>query len=521
LAPERTSGTAGASVWVCVTKDLHATSLVGSSCYPERVNVVSQARTRPSADGLLDSRPVEQLLSYAEDRSLTGTFVFSESGTDVAAVTFRDGRVCRARTQAPMPLGQVLYELGFLDAEGMNAALATLAARASSRGPKVLFGDIVRESGAVGEDLLAMAISEQLARKLTSLFHLPATTRFGFYEGEDLLDGYGRADVVATVGRAVLRGLREVFSIARARDALERVGDRPIVLAGYEAGAPSFGLFEALADLELTDDESRVARMLTEPKPLSVFELLRPGAIDARVVYALLLLRRARVAATTPQSEALRHASLQFRAPSPLRPPSVEVPISGVHRAVVRDPRREGDDRQSEPKISSAPKASASPSPTPSPSRAEVEQDPALARMKARGLVRRSELVSALAIVERLREVSPRPEAELETLYGYCLGLTRSDLGSREQARSALLRGVALAPRSGDALFRLALFERHEGRLADALRHMKEAVAIDPHHIDAVRELRLFHMRVAGGMNVARAMSPPGGIPAVKDPRKE
>jgi hypothetical protein len=504
-------------VWQCVTNVRHLTSLIASSCYPGWVNVVSQARTRPSADGLLDSRPVEQLLAYAEDRSLTGTFVFSESGADVAAVTFREGRVCRARTQAPMPLGTVLYELGFLDAAGMNAALATLASRASARGPKVLFGDIVRENDAVGEDLLGMAISEQLTRKLTTLFHLPATTRFGFYEGEDLLEGFGRADVVATVGRAVLRGLREAFSMARARDALERVGDRPVVLAGYEAGASSFGLFEALADLELTDDESRVARMLTDPKPLSVFELQRPGSIDARVVYALLLLRRARVAASTPRSEALRHASLQFRAPSPLRPPSVEVPISGVHRAVVRDPRREGDERQSEPKISAA----AKPSPTPSPSRAEVQQDPALARMKARGLVRRSELASALAIVEQLRDLAPRPEAELETLYGYCLGLTRSDLDSREQARTALLRGVALAPRSGDALFRLALFERHEGRLADALRHMKEAVAIDPHHIDAVRELRLFHMRVAGGMNVARAMSPPGGIPAVKDPRKE
>ena len=83
------------------------------------------------------------------------------------------------------------------------------------------------------------------------------------------------------------------------------------------------------------------------------------------------------------------------------------------------------------------------------------------------------------------------------------------------------MRGVNLAPRSGEALYRLSLFERHEGRLADALRHMKEAALVDPNHIDAVRELRLFNMRVQSGMQAARAMSPPGGIPAVKDPRKE
>lgn len=493
----------------------------------------SAARALPSAEGLLESRPIEQLLAYAEDRGLAGTLVLSGEGEEIAAITFREGKVVRVRTRAAMPLGTVLYELGFLDAEGVNTALAALA-KASSRTPKVLFGDILRERAMVSPDLVAIGVGEQLTRKLASLFHLPGSTRFGFYDRVDLIPEYGRDDVPVSVGRAVLRGLREVFLPARAREALDRVGDRPIVLAGYVQGASGFGLFEALADLELSDAETRVAQLLTEPKPLSVFELARVSAVDARIVYALLLLRRARVATVTPESEALRRASMQFRAPSPLRPPSVEIPISGVQkRAEPYDPRREPP--MSEPRIMNAHKApSSTPEPgaksasvptstsAPPPSSGEAAKDPVLARLKARGLVRRAELTAALPLLRELREQHPKnDDAELETLYGYCLGLTQSDFPQREEARSALMRGVNLAPRSGEALYRLSLFERHEGRLADALRHMKEAALVDPNHIDAVRELRLFNMRVQSGMQAARAMSPPGGIPAVKDPRKE
>lgn len=487
------------------------------------MNVASAARTRPTADGLLDSRPVEQLLAYAEDRGLIGTFVFSLGGEEVGALTFRDGQLVRSRTRAGMPLGTVLYELGFIDTETMNATLATLASRSamvarSMAASPVLFGDLLREKGVLGGDLLAMGLSEQHTRKLTSLFHLPPTTRFSFYEGEDLLEGYGRADVPTTVGRAIVRGLREAFVPTRALAALDRVGDKPIVLAGWLPGAPAFGLVEALADLELSDDEARIARQLTEPLPVSAFDLSCGTSLDARVVYTLLLLRRARVAAVTPESEALRHASFQFRAPSPLRPATTKVPLSGVQaRVLPRDPRRERD----EPSSTVGSAKTATPAPPQATSRDDVARDPTLARLKARGLVRRAELTAALAILRELRDVTPKAEAELETLYGYCLGLTRVDMASREEARSALLRGIALAPRSGEALYRLALFERHEGRLGDALRHMKEAVAVDAHHVDAARELRLFHMRMAGGMDAARAMSPPRGIPAVKDPRKE
>jgi len=482
------------------------------------VNVAPAPRAAPSAEGLLESRPIEQLLAYAEDRGLAGTLALSEAGDEVAAITFREGKVVRVRTRAAMPLGTVLYELGFLDSDGVNSALALLA-KASSRVPRPLFGDILRERGMVSPDLVAIGVGEQLTRKLASLFHLPGTTRFSFYDRHDMLAGYGRDDVPVSVGRGVLRGLREVFLPARAREALDRVGDRPIVLSGYNPSASGFGLVEALADLELSEQEARVAQLLTEPKPLSVFELARVSAVDARIVYALLLLRRARVATVTPETEALRRASLQFRAPSPLRPPSVEIPISGVQRsATPYDPRREPP--LSEPRITTTTARPPPSTPEPRSDRSEAPPDPVLARLKARGLVRRAELQAALAILRELR--SPKQDdAEIETLYGYCLGLTQSDLPQREEARSALVRGVNLAPRSGEALYRLSLFERHEGRLADALRHLKEAASVDPNHIDAVRELRLFNMRVQGGMQAARAMSPPAGIPAVKDPRKE
>jgi hypothetical protein len=79
-----------------------------------------------------------------------------------------------------------------------------------------------------------------------------------------------------------------------------------------------------------------------------------------------------------------------------------------------------------------------------------------------------------LALVVELRSLTPTKDAELETMYGYCVGMTREDLRSREEARSALRRGCDLAPRSGEALYRMALFERKEGQLAAALRTLRE-----------------------------------------------
>lgn len=510
----------------------------------------------PSAEGLLDGRPIEQLLSYGEDRALTGTLVFSQEHSHVAAVVYREGSVARISTKAPLHLGPILYEHGFLDSDALNRGLAELAR--PGRDPKVLFGDLLRQKALISPDLLAIGLAEQITRKLTSLFALPPDTRFAYYADEDLLEGFGRPDVTTTVGRAVVRGLREHFVSSRALEALGRVGDRPLVLAGYEPGRGSFGLVEGLADLELSREETEVARRLVDPRPLSAFDLSKSEGVEVRVLYALLLLRRARIASSTVSTQAMSRASYQFRAPAPLRTPSTEMGVSGTRPRVAErvDYRREPDDRTggppthesvriavprlptpmgiargSEPRLPTPgpmPRASEPRLPTPAPSKAVVSEpridvgEPTLARLKAKNLTRRAEFGAALRIVEELRRrEAPKVDPELETLYGFALAHMTTDGAKLEEARTSLTRGVDLAPRSGEALYRFALFERKQGRLADALRLLKQAVEVDPHHIEAVRELRLFHMRVEKGMDVARAMSPPAGIPAVRDPRKE
>lgn len=473
------------------------------------------ARAFPTAEGFLDARPVAELLAYIDDRGLSGTLTLtSPTGVEDASVTFRDGKVVRARTRVPSPLGTALYELGLVEPDALDRALRELAA-----GKGALLGEILLAQKALTAEVLAIGLAEHYTRKLVSLFALPVATRFAFYEHTDLLASFGRADVSVSVGRAVVRGLRDTFDAqaGRANDALDRVGERPLVLAGYVEGAPTFGLVERLADLEMSEEEEGVAKELSCPAVLPPRRATREGLLRTRVVYTLLLLRRARIATVSPENEALRHASMKFRAPSPLRPPSVAFPVSGVREkvepppAAVRDVRREADD----------PGKRVAPRETERGPRADVAADPTLARLKARGLLRRGELRAALALVVELRSLTPGKDAELETMYGYCVGMTREDLQSREEARSALRRGCELSPRSGEALYRMALFERKEGQLASALRTLREAVDVDPHHVDAARELRLFGMRVASGMDPARAMSPPHGIPAVKDPRKE
>ncbi len=522
---------------------------------------IPEPRPPPSAEGTLAERPPAQLLAYVDDKRLTGSLAVDVDGADWGLFTFIEGRLAKAWTTAPFYLGGVLYELGFIETEAQNAALLEISRT------RTLFGDELVRRGVLSQDLLAIGLAEQLTRKLTSLFSLPGSARFAYHDAVDLLSNFGRDDVRIPVGRAVVRGLREKGA-APAREALARVGEHcTLTLAGHAASYTTgalrdLELFEGLADLELTPEEARVAEALAVPCSLSFLRAQGDPRLVDRVIYSLLLLRRVKIGEAVRSNASSSQPSLQFRAPMHLRSPLDDAGGSGTRSRILGqpapaqaqaaappvstrlppdDPGGSGTRRrvqgpqpapvpaapasapglfapEADPPSSSAGTSAGTPPTSPTFPTISGSADPKLLAIRAMALVRRAEFNLALPLLEHLRE--KHNDGPVEAMYGWALANVCRDAESTQKARACLLKAIELCPGSAQSYYYLALLERREGHPATALRLLKRAVGVDPHHIDAARELRLFHMRVEKGATPTRAMSPAEGTPAVESPIK-
>ncbi len=160
----------------------------------------------PTASGHFADKPPEHLLLYVRGRKLTGSLVFGETGAEraLAEIFLESGRVRKIRSQQPAYLGSVLYELGIIDVDAMNRALAQVAQS------KALAGAVLRGSGAIDAGKLQRGLTEQVERKLEHLISLPRAVAWSFHAGIDVLEGFGGSDwpLVDCLG-AVWRGLRE------------------------------------------------------------------------------------------------------------------------------------------------------------------------------------------------------------------------------------------------------------------------------------------------------------------------
>ena len=160
----------------------------------------------PVATGTLGTTPLSQLLIYGLERSLSGSLVFQpmrssgagQEGTAKCALTFSGGVVVKARVpHVETALGQVCVDLGFVD----PADVEQTAREARTR----LFGEHLYDLGLLEREQLNTALLEQLYRQLEWIAQMPVDTRYGYYEGQDFLQGWGGQgldiDPLAAIGR--------------------------------------------------------------------------------------------------------------------------------------------------------------------------------------------------------------------------------------------------------------------------------------------------------------------------------
>jgi curved DNA-binding protein CbpA len=167
----------------------------------------------PTAEGLLEKTPLVHLLVYMADRLLTGSLVLSSrSGGEEHAIYFFEGQASKVRTGEPIAhLGRVLFELGILSEEALNASLA-----AFSRGND-LHGEHLVRAGVIDRENLMEGLKVQADRKMAFLFALPGATKYRFYQDVNVLEDWGGPEMIP------LDTLPIIWSAVRAR------ADDPIV----------------------------------------------------------------------------------------------------------------------------------------------------------------------------------------------------------------------------------------------------------------------------------------------------
>ena len=141
-----------------------------------------------TASGKLETTPLSQLLVYALDKQLTGSFIFQAPDRKKSALYLVGGAPVNAKTGQPViHLGRLLLEVGKIEEDVYNQTLKQVAKE------HALHGQLLLEAGALDQETLDGALSEQLLRQVVWMFSLAPKTGYAYYDGKNFLDKWGSA----------------------------------------------------------------------------------------------------------------------------------------------------------------------------------------------------------------------------------------------------------------------------------------------------------------------------------------
>jgi tetratricopeptide (TPR) repeat protein len=278
----------------------------------------------PTAEGTFAKTPLVQVLVYVLERALTGTIEIVHPEGPWASVLVLEGQPSKGRTSEPIAyLGNVLHELGFIDAGTLNASLAAMAKE------RKLHGQILRSMGKITDDQLLEGLRAQLVRKIEHLFDWPPDTRFAYYDAFDALHTFGADDHVQ------LDPLPVVWSAIRQNPPWEHVH---ATLTRVGASALRLGPAAQLERFELNKEE-RAAVELLRVQPMRVHDLVGTKLLGASttqlLAYCLLITRQLELVALPDGGQRVARvqlAQIPQQNPAP-RGAAVE------ERVVLVDPR--------------------------------------------------------------------------------------------------------------------------------------------------------------------------------------
>ncbi|HEX6274771.1 MAG TPA: DUF4388 domain-containing protein [Polyangiaceae bacterium] len=434
------------------------------------------------AVGFLETTPFVDLLVHAYDRRLTGTLVLEEPGGQRHGVYFEAGTPRKAKTaEAVARLGEVLVETGVISADVHRRTLERAV------GERTLHGRVLVADGIITEQTLAFGLREQLFRQLLWLFARPLGTRFGYFDGSNFLERWGaEPSARISVMELLWRGLRDHARAGELRALLGRLGDRPIVLR--EDMPLDYFYF-------MGTDRDVVERLRQEPLRLEELVESAPNHRDVieRVVCLLLLVRAVDLGTRSapplgvtanvdenPWSlprhdvpvipELVEPEALEFEPPASTPIPVLEPEICDDGELVLESGAGSGVEHARQERALAAAEAFR---------KAEA--------LLAHGHLARAEVEARLAL-----ENEPG-QAEYVALCAWIDVLKPTTDVSR--VTHELKRALRLAERNVKVHWYRGLVLQHLGRHDHALREFRSVLELDPRHLDAARQIRVYEMR--------------------------
>lgn len=408
------------------------------------------AHVASSSADLLAQAPFARLLLRSFDERLSGTIeVEATDGSERATIVVLRGRVTKLRTSVPMAfLGTVAYELGYIDADELNASLLALSRS------KMPHGQVLVERRALSPAQLTATLREQVLRKLTHLLALQADLGFSFHPNADHLPSYGGLDwPLVDPMPAVWRSIRDSVPVDRIRAVLARLGGARYRLV---AGGP-------IDRLQLQADERAVVECL-RIKPMTVSELHALGALPPSTL-GLLLYCLLFVGYLEPASASAPQAPFQQATPAPAFPVRPAAPAFTPREKSMYE--------------------------------------------RAKACLANNDLAQAMRLAYTARQADPDSAYPLALLaWVAALQVEQGDVSGVLDSIAALDRALVIDPLCQDALYYRAQLHTRLENHKSAMRDLKTLLEVNPRHVDAIRAYRLYQMRLRSGSVRMRAVDP-------------
>ncbi len=431
---------------------------------------------------LLVQAPLARLLLRLFSERLSGTLELSSTDdAERATIVVIRGGITKLRTGAPVAfLGTVAYELGYIDADELNASLLALSRS------KMPHGQVLLERRALSQAQLAAALREQVLRKLTHLLALRTESTVAFHPDTDHLPSYGGADWgLVDPMPAIWRSIRDSVPIDRIRSILARLGgSRYRLLPGA-----------AVERLALQADERALVECL-RIKPMTVSELHALGTLPPSTLGLLLycLLFTGNIEPVAGDVQATSPARPAMPAPSAyaLRSaPTVVAPHIATYAS-----------RTAAPAAVAPPVAPPITSPPVAPRERSTYE-------RAKACLSNNDLGQAMRLAYTARQADPDSAYPLALLaWVAALQVGQNDVDGVLDSIAALDRALVIDPLCQDALYYRAQLHTRLENHKSAMRDLRTLLEVNPKHADGIRAYRLYQMRIRSGSVRMRAVDP-------------
>lgn len=397
-----------------------------------------------------------ELLVFLHVRGITASLDLVAPDGRQAHLVVRDGLLSKVKVTPPVVyLGSVLYELGYIDTEQMNATLYELA---TAKRPH---GELLLARGYIDKKQLQEALLHQTARKVHSLFSWDESTGYEIYEGLDRLPTYGGSDwPLADMRAFVWRGMRESPPHELMQRVMGSTREHRFVLAS----ATNLGRFGF-------DERELSAAECLRVKAMTVRELAAVGVVDrarAELLFTYLLLFSQLVQrSSAPQAR----VQVGVQVP-PVPPPSQRIltPPPAVRESGFRQKR--------------------------SDSYRALEAAADAKFKQAYILYKRNDLTQAEVLCREALSAKPEePDYLALMIWLESQHADKQDAVSTQEAIRKLSNVVVMKDECESAHYYRGLLHKRLGNMPAAARDFHRVVQLNEHNVDAQRELRLYFMR--------------------------